>query len=76
MFRVLTKSRFGWVNASYVYGLTIINGHMRRALGTLVDWDAYARSTMDIAIPEDDVFQIPVLPSGPVATGASVIEAI
>lgn len=25
-------SGFGWVNFSYVYGLTIVNTHMRRAL--------------------------------------------
>lgn len=24
-------SGFGWVNASYVYGLTIVNTHMKRA---------------------------------------------
>ena len=34
-------SRFGWVNASYVYGLTLVNSHMKRALGALVNWDKF-----------------------------------
>ena len=38
---------FGWVNASYVVGLHIINAHMRRALGTLTTWDAFHKATQD-----------------------------
>lgn len=30
--------RFAWVNASYVYGLQIVNAHMRRALGALTPY--------------------------------------
>ena len=41
-------SRFGWVNASYVYGLQLVNAHMKRALGTLTAWDDYARATSTI----------------------------
>lgn len=31
--------RFGWVNASYVYGLQHVDAHCQRALGTLSTWD-------------------------------------
>ena len=40
-----TRYSFGWVNASYVYGLTIINAHMKRALGTLTPWETFKRMT-------------------------------
>jgi hypothetical protein len=30
---------FGWVNASYVYGLQHIDAHCQRALGTLSTWE-------------------------------------
>lgn len=36
--------RFGWVNASYQYGLTIVNTHMKRALGTCTPWDTFSRA--------------------------------
>lgn len=36
--------RFGWVNASYVYGLQIVNAHMRRALGTLTPYDTFIKA--------------------------------
>lgn len=36
---------FGWVNASYVYGLSCIPMHMRRALGTLTPYEQFARAT-------------------------------
>lgn len=32
------QRRFAWVNASYVYGLQIVNAHMRRALGALTPY--------------------------------------
>lgn len=44
--------RFGWVNASYVYGLQMTNAHMRRALGTLTPWEQYAKATSHGVIPE------------------------
>ena len=33
--------RFGWVNASYIYALKIVNEHMKRALGAVVPWDTF-----------------------------------
>lgn len=33
--------RFGWVNASYVYGLEILNAHMRRSLGAITPYETY-----------------------------------
>jgi len=43
--RTNVKHRFGWVNASYVYGLSFIPMHMKRALGTLTPWDTFAKAT-------------------------------
>lgn len=42
--------RFGWVNASFVYGLEILNAHQRRALGTITPYDTYMKA---IAAQED-----------------------
>jgi len=36
--------RFGWVNASYIYGLQIVNAHMRRALGTLTPYETFIKA--------------------------------
>lgn len=41
---ILTTNSFGWVNASYVIGLDIVNAHMRRALGALTTWDTFSRA--------------------------------
>lgn len=41
---ILTSCRFGWVNASYVYGLEILNAHMRRALGAITPWETYTKA--------------------------------
>lgn len=38
-------SSFGWVNASYVYGLQIVNAHMKRALGAVTTWDTFKKMT-------------------------------
>jgi len=48
----LTCARFGWVNASYIYGLTLVSAHMKRALGTLTTWDDFVKATdaLDIAL--------------------------
>ncbi|KAF5877027.1 putative neutral trehalase protein [Botrytis fragariae] len=43
-FKGVAKEGFGWVNASYVYGLQIINAHMRRTLGTLTPWEQYTKA--------------------------------
>lgn len=34
-------NRFGWVNASYVVGLEVLDEPMRRRLGALASWDEY-----------------------------------
>lgn len=44
-FEGVAKEGFGWVNASYVYGLSIVNSHMQRSLGALIPWNQYARAT-------------------------------
>lgn len=38
------RFRFGWVNASFVYGLEILNAHQRRALGTITPYDTYNKA--------------------------------
>jgi len=38
---------FGWVNASYVYGLQILDTQMRRALGALASWDDFQRKVAE-----------------------------
>ncbi|CAL3967650.1 hypothetical protein PZA11_003900 [Diplocarpon coronariae] len=48
-FKGVAKEGFGWVNASYVYGLQMISAHARRALGTLTTWDVYERVTSQIS---------------------------
>ncbi len=37
--------RFGWVNASYVYGLQIVNAHMKRALGACTPYETFSKAT-------------------------------
>jgi len=44
-FKGVAREGFGWVNASYVYGLTIVNVHMKRALGALTSWETFNRMT-------------------------------
>lgn len=44
--------RFGWVNASYIVWLSMINIHMRRALGTLTPYQTFAKATK-IGIDEE-----------------------
>ncbi|KAG4419197.1 hypothetical protein IFR04_007698 [Cadophora malorum] len=48
-FKGVAKEGFGWVNASYVYGLQLITAHARRALGTLTPFETYLRATAQIA---------------------------
>ncbi|KAL6908918.1 glycoside hydrolase family 37 protein [Trichoderma evansii] len=43
-FKGVAKEGFGWVNASYVYGLQIVNAHMRRALGTLTPYETFIKA--------------------------------
>ncbi|OQN98613.1 Neutral trehalase [Cryoendolithus antarcticus] len=44
-FKGVATEGFGWVNASYVYGLQIVNAHMKRALGALTTWDTFKKAT-------------------------------
>jgi hypothetical protein len=46
----LTLRSFGWVNASYIYGLTLLSAHQGRALGALTDWDSYAKAMSDLGM--------------------------
>ncbi|KAL7271190.1 alpha,alpha-trehalase nth1 [Rhizina undulata] len=43
-FQGIAREGFGWVNASYQYGLTIITTAMRRNLATLTDPDTFLTS--------------------------------
>ncbi|KAL4962796.1 alpha,alpha-trehalase [Aspergillus stella-maris] len=52
-FKGAPKEGFGWVNASYVYGLDILNAHQRRALGAVTPWDTYNKA---VAAQGDAVF--------------------
>lgn len=41
---LMDSCRFGWVNASYVYGLEFLNAHMRRSLGAITPWETYTKA--------------------------------
>ncbi|KAF3940330.1 Trehalase [Dactylella cylindrospora] len=43
-FKGVAREGFGWVNASYQYGLQIINSHMRRALGALTPPETFSNA--------------------------------
>ncbi|PSK58606.1 Neutral trehalase [Elsinoe australis] len=43
-FKGAPKEGFGWVNASYIIGLSILDQPMRRRLGALATWDEYRDS--------------------------------
>ncbi|KAK4539450.1 hypothetical protein LTR36_010927 [Oleoguttula mirabilis] len=58
-FKGVATEGFGWVNASYVYGLQIVNSHMKRALGAVTSWDTFKKMTEggeEHAIPEPLLF--------------------
>ncbi|SMR41695.1 unnamed protein product [Zymoseptoria tritici ST99CH_1A5] len=44
-FKGVATEGFGWVNASYIYGLQIMDTHMKRALGAVTTWDTFKRMT-------------------------------
>lgn len=44
-YQLTVSHSFGWVNASYVYGMTMTTTGMRRALGTITPYDTYKRMT-------------------------------
>ncbi|KAJ5168081.1 Neutral trehalase [Penicillium canariense] len=43
-FKGAPREGFGWVNASYVYGLDILNAHMRRSLGAITPYETYKKA--------------------------------
>jgi alpha,alpha-trehalase len=45
--------RFGWVNASYVYGLQIVNAHMKRALGAVTSWETFQKMTDSASLTDE-----------------------
>ncbi|PGH04219.1 neutral trehalase [Polytolypa hystricis UAMH7299] len=44
-FKGVSREGFGWVNASYVYGLQFLNAHMRRALGARTPYETFTKAT-------------------------------
>ena len=44
-FRGVPREGFGWVNASFVFGLSFLPMHMKRALGTITPWKTFAEKT-------------------------------
>ncbi|RDI86019.1 hypothetical protein Vi05172_g4029 [Venturia inaequalis] len=54
-FKGVAKEGFGWVNASYVFGLDKIPVHMKRALGALSNWDTYCHATNALGLRDDDI---------------------
>ena len=77
---LLTRCRFGWVNASYVVGLSIVSVHMRRALGTLTKWTTFAKAT-EIMIDDDGSSELELSPVGIAAEaipeeGSSEIDGV
>ncbi|KAL9617784.1 MAG: hypothetical protein Q9160_007438 [Pyrenula sp. 1 TL-2023] len=56
-FKGTPREGFGWVNASYVYGLTIVTSHARRALGTLTPFETWYHKTnaiLEVSEPSED----------------------
>jgi alpha,alpha-trehalase len=47
---LLTFDSFGWVNASYIYGMTLLSAHQRRALGALTKWDDYEKAMSNLGL--------------------------
>ncbi|KAF4340314.1 neutral trehalase [Fusarium beomiforme] len=47
-FKGVAREGFGWVNASYVYGLQTITTHMRRALSTVTPYETLSRATRQL----------------------------
>lgn len=44
-FKGVSREGFGWVNASFVYGLQFLNAHMRRALGACTPYETFSKAT-------------------------------
>ncbi|KKY18422.1 putative neutral trehalase [Phaeomoniella chlamydospora] len=45
------REGFGWVNSSYVYGLSILKDHAKRAIGALTPYETFKKAT---AVNNDD----------------------
>ncbi|KAK0287378.1 alpha,alpha-trehalase nth1 [Friedmanniomyces endolithicus] len=58
-FKGVATEGFGWVNASYVYGLQIVNAHMKRALGAVTTWDTFKKMTEGHGDAEHADFEAP-----------------
>ncbi|KAI0434270.1 glycoside hydrolase family 37 protein [Xylaria sp. FL1042] len=56
-FKGVAKEGFGWVNASYVYGLQFISTDMKRALGAVTPYETYERAQRE---REEKFFDNPV----------------
>ncbi|VUC37880.1 unnamed protein product [Clonostachys rosea] len=53
-FKGVNKEGFGWANSSYIYGLRIVDAHMRRALGALTPWETFASATEALNYGEEE----------------------
>ena len=42
--RLTVADRFGWTNASYLYGLSFMSLHAKRALGVNADYKTFAKA--------------------------------
>ncbi|KAK3678894.1 alpha,alpha-trehalase nth1 [Recurvomyces mirabilis] len=58
-FKGVATEGFGWVNASYVYGLQIVNAHMKRALGAVTPWDTFRAMTQGDPVAAREAFEAP-----------------
>ena len=43
---MLTAGRFGWVNASYVVGLGLLDDKLRKGLERMVAYDEYMKGSV------------------------------
>lgn len=53
-FKGVATEGFGWVNASYSLGLTILSEKAKRILGALTDPEGYIRATSGHVVQEED----------------------
>ncbi|KAJ4318299.1 alpha,alpha-trehalase nth1 [Neodidymelliopsis sp. IMI 364377] len=49
-FKGVPREGFGWVNASYIYGMNLLSAHQRRALGALTKWDDYEKAMSNLGL--------------------------
>ncbi|KAK4900913.1 alpha,alpha-trehalase nth1 [Elasticomyces elasticus] len=59
-FKGVATEGFGWVNASYVYGLQIVTAHMKRALGAVTPWDTFQRMVQGDPLAAQEAFEPPM----------------